>query len=121
MKDDDYKQLIEELNEELFPEKYFLWIDSIIFRTTSLMQDLECLKMQNSIFGDLDEVVSLYREDREHRAQLVKNWGLIWKEQIYTENKDEDKFDFDEEIIEDIILQAKELVIEKLAQALELM
>ncbi|MBZ9624823.1 DNA repair exonuclease [Clostridium sp. FP2] len=120
MKEDDYKQFIEGINEELSEGKCFLWIDSIIFRTAPLMQDFENMKMQNSIFGDLDEVINLYREEGEDRVQLVKNWGSIWKKQIFTENIDEDKFDFDEEIIEDIILQARELVIEKLAEALEL-
>ena len=50
----------------------------------------------------------------------MKNLGSIWKEQLYTENIEEDKFDFDEEILEDIILQAKELVTEKLIEALEI-
>ena len=121
MKEEDYKQFIEDINEELSLEKYFLWVDSIIFRTSGLMQDFESLKMQNSIFRDLDDVISLYSEESDNRVQLVKNWGAIWKKQIYSENMDEDKFDFDKEIIEDIIMQAKQLVIEKLAQALEIM
>ena len=120
MKEEDYKQFVEEINEELSQEEYFLWIDSIIFRTAQPMQNVESLKMKNSIFSDLDEVISLYREEDEQRAQMLKNWGSIWKKQIYTENIDEDKFDYDEEIIEDIILQARELVIEKLVEALEL-
>ena len=121
MKDEDYKQLIEDINAELSLEKYFLWVDSIIFRTTPLMKDFESLKIQNSIFSDLDEVISLYGQGKEDRIKLVKNWGAIWKQQIYTENIDEDKFDFDDELIEDIILQARQLVIEKLAEALEIM
>jgi len=121
MREEDYNQFIEDINEELSLEKYFLWIDSIIFRTTSPMQDFENLKIQNSIFLDLDEVISLYRSEEESKVQLQKNWGSIWKHQICTENIDEDKFDFDEEITEDIILQARELVIEKLAEALEIM
>ncbi|MBU3146308.1 DNA repair exonuclease [Clostridium sp. CF012] len=121
MKEEDYKQFVEDINEELSTEKYFMWVDSIIFRTAPLMQDFESLKMQNSIFADLDEVISLYREEGEHRVELVKNWGSIWKKQIYTENMNEDKFDIDEEIIEDIISQARELVIEKLVEALEIM
>jgi len=121
MKEDDYLRFIEDINEELSSEKYFLWVDSIIFRTAPLMQDFESLKIQNSIFSDLEQVINLYREEGEHRVQLVKNWGSIWKKQIYTENIDEDKFDFDEEIIEDIIQQASELVIEKLAEALDIM
>ena len=63
----------------------------------------------------------MYRQEGEDRAELVKNWGSIWKKQTCTENIDEDKFDFDEEITEDIILQARELVIEKLVEALEIM
>lgn len=121
MVEDDYKQFIEDINEEFSSDKYFLWVDSLIFRTTPLIQDFENLKLQNSIFQDLDEVIRSYKEDEDNRTQLVKNWGSIWKKQIYTENVDEDKFDFDEEIIEDIILQARELVIEKLAEALEIM
>lgn len=121
MTEDDYKQFIEDINEELVAQKYFLWIDSIIFRTKPLMQDFESLKMQNSIFKDLDEIINLYTEDPEHKNQLAKNWGSIWKKQIYTENIDEDKFDFDEEIMQDIISQARELLIEKLAEALEIM
>ncbi len=121
MKEEDYKQFIQDINEELSEEKYFLWVDSLIFRTALLRQDFESLKIQNSIFSDLDEVIKLYREEGEHRAELVKNWGSIWKKQTCTENIDEDKFDFDEEITEDIILQARELVIEKLVEALEIM
>ena len=84
------------------------------------MQDFENLKMQNSIFEDLEEVIRMYTMDSEHIDQLVKNWGSIWKEQIYTENIDEDKFDFDEETIDDIISQARELLIEKLSEVLEI-
>lgn len=121
MKDEDYKQFIDDINEELSFEKYFLWIDSLIFRTTPIMKDYESLKIQNSIFNDLDEVINMYGQEKEDRLKLVKNWGAIWKQQIYTENIDEDKFDFDDELIEDIILQARQLVIEKLAEALEIM
>jgi len=120
MNEEDCSEFIKNINEELSFEKYFLWINSIIFRTTPLIQDFENLKGQNSIFQDLEEVVSLYTTDVEFKKQLVKNWGSIWKKQIYTENIDGDKFDFDEEDIEDIILQAKELLIEKLAEALEI-
>ncbi|MGH4139844.1 metallophosphoesterase family protein [Clostridium sp.] len=120
MKEDDYKQFIDDINEELSSEKYFIWVDSIIFRTTSLMKDFEGLKVQNSIFRDLDEVINLYSTEGESKGKLQKNWGSIWKEQIHTENIDEDKFDFDEEITEDIILQARQLVIEKLVEALEI-
>ncbi len=121
MKEEDYKQLIENLNEEINIEKYFVWIDSIIFRTTSPMKDFESLKMQNSIFQDLEEVISLCRSDSQYKNQLLKSLGSIWKEQVYTENIEEDKFHFDEETLEDIIAQAKELLTEKLAEALEIM
>jgi len=121
MNEEDCKLFIENINEELGFEKYFLWVDSIIFRTTPLMQDFENLKMKNSIFQELEQVVSLYTTDVELKKQLVKNWGSIWKKQIYTENIEGDKFDFDEEVIADIILQAKELLTEKLAEALEIM
>ncbi|MBU3189467.1 DNA repair exonuclease [Clostridium bowmanii] len=120
MREDDYKQFIDDINEELSSEKYFIWVDSIIFRTTSIMRDFESLKVQNSIFRDLEEVINLYRLEGESKVQLQKNWGSIWKQQIYTENIDEDKFDYDEEITEDIILQARQIVIEKLVEALEI-
>jgi exonuclease SbcD len=120
MIEEDYKQFIQSINEELSIEKYFLWIDSIIFRTTPLMQDFESLKLQNSIFQDLEDVICLYSSDIQYKKQLVKNCGAIWKEQIYSEDLEEDKFDFDEEILMDIILQARELIIEKLAEALEI-
>jgi exonuclease SbcD len=120
MKDEDYKHFIESINDEFSVEKCFLWIDSIIFRTALPMQDFESLKLQNSIFQDLEEVIRLYSSDLQYKKELVKNWGAIWKEQIYTENIEEDKFDFDDEILNDIIMQARELVIEKLAEALEI-
>lgn len=120
MKEEDYKQFIESIKEELNIENYFLWIDSIIFRTAPIMQDFENLKRQNSIFQDLEEVIALYKEQDQYKNELVKNLGSIWKEQFYTENMEEDKFHFDEAILEDIILQAKELVTEKLVEALEI-
>ncbi|MCB2292400.1 DNA repair exonuclease [Clostridium algoriphilum] len=121
MTEDDYNQLIESINEELGFQKYFLWIDSILFRTTALMQDFESLKMQNSIFKDLEDVISMYSTDSDFKNQLVKNWGSIWKKQLCTEDIDEEKFDYDEKVIADIILQARELVIEKLAEVLDIM
>ena len=120
MTDEDYEQFIENINEELDHFKYFMWIDSIMFRTEPLMQDFEILKIQNSIFKELEEVINLYKEDSAYRNELVKNWGAIWKKQIHTENVEEEKFDINEETIEDIILQAKELVIEELVSALEI-
>lgn len=120
MKEEDYEQFMENINEELCINKYFLWIDSIVFRTVPLIQDFESLKIQNSIFQDLEGVINLYTEDSDYRNNLLKNWGSIWKKQIYTENMEEDKFDFNEEIIQDIITQAKELVIEELVSALEM-
>ena len=120
MKEEDYKHFIESIKEELNIEKYFLWIDSIIFRTAPIMLDFENLKRQNSIFQDLEEVIALYEGEDKYKKELVKNWGAIWKEQVYTENIEEDKFHFDEEIFEDIILQAKELVTQKLVEALEI-
>lgn len=120
MKEEDYEQFIENINEELYIPKYFMWIDSIIFRTAPLIQDFESLKVQNPIFKDLEELIDLYTEDSEYRNQLLKNWGSIWKKQIYTENTEEDKFDFNEDTIQDIILQAKGLVIEELVKVLEI-
>lgn len=120
MKEEDYKHFIESINEELTLEKNFMWIDSIIFRTALPMQDFESLKIQNSVFQELEEVIKLYSSDCQYKKQLEKNLGVIWKQQIYTESIEEDKFDFDEEILGDIILQARELIIEKLAEALEI-
>ncbi|MGH4118678.1 metallophosphoesterase family protein [Clostridium sp.] len=120
MREEDYEQFMENINEELDHFKYFMWIDSIIFRTGPIMQNFETLKIQNSIFQDLEEVINLCTGDSGYRNELLKNWGLIWKKQICTENIEEDKFDFSEEIIQDIILQAKELVIEELVSALEI-
>ncbi|MBU3183831.1 metallophosphoesterase family protein [Clostridium estertheticum] len=120
MTEDDYKQFLENINEEISSQKYFIWVDSIIFRT-SMVQNFEELKLQNSIFNDLEEVIGLYTTDSEFKNELVKNWGSIWKKQIFTENIEADKFDFDEETISDIISQARELLIEKLTEVLEIM
>ncbi|MBX4258812.1 DNA repair exonuclease [Clostridium estertheticum] len=120
MTDEDYKQLLENINEEISSQKYFIWVDSIIFRT-SMIQNFEELRLQNSIFNDLEEVIGLYTTDSELKNELVKNWGLIWKKQIFTENVEADKFDVDEETILDIISQARELLIEKLTEVLEIM
>ena len=121
MTEDDYEQFLKNINEELGFNKYFIWVDSIIFRTSPLMQNFENLKLKNSIFQDLDEVIELYTTNIEFNNELVKNWGSIWKKQIFTENMETDKLDFDEGTISDIISQARELLIEKLAEALEIM
>lgn len=121
MTEDDYKKFLENINEEMGFTKHLIWVDSIIFRTSPIMQDFEALKMKNSIFQDLDEVISLYTTDIELKNGLVKNWGSIWNKQVYTEDLEDDKFDFDEETISDIISQARELLVEKLVEALEIM
>jgi len=120
MTEDDYKKFLENINEEMGFTKHLIWVDSIIFRTSPIMQDFEALKMKNSIFHDLDEVIRLYTTEIELKNGLVKNWGSIWNKQIYTENLEDDKFDFDEETISDIISQARELLVEKLVEALEI-
>ena len=40
------------------------------------MQDFESLKMQNSIFQELEEVIQLYREDCKYKNELIKNLGI---------------------------------------------
>ncbi|MBU3159824.1 DNA repair exonuclease [Clostridium frigoris] len=120
MTEEDYKEFLGNINEEISSEKHFIWVDSIIFRTSIPMQNFEELKSQNPIFKDLEEVIGLYTTDSELKNELVKNWGVIWKKQIFTENIEADKFDFDEEMISDIISQARELLIEKLVEVLEI-
>ena len=113
MTEDDYKQLLENINKEISSQNYFVWVDSIIFRTL-MLKNFEELKLQNPIFNDLEEVIGLYTSNSELKEELVKNLGSIWKKQIFTENREDDKFDFDEDTISDIIAQARELLIEKL-------
>ena len=74
---------------------------------------MKILNCKTLIFKELEEVIGLYTTNLEYRNELVKNWGSIWKKQIYTENIEEDKFDFDEETIYDIILQAKRIAYQR--------
>ena len=89
-----------------------LWTDSIRIRTAAPFPDLDLLKENDPIFNEIEEVVSSIE-----REELTAQLGQIWDEDVDPEKMDEFKYQLDQETLEMIIDQAKELVIEKLLES----
>jgi DNA repair exonuclease SbcCD nuclease subunit len=119
MSEDDCNVIINNMNKYFTSKPNFLWTDSIIFRTAAENPDLKELFSKNKTFIELSDVLNDLKEDEEIKNQVLEDWGKIWEVNNRREEINLEKFQVDDEVFEDIIEQASNLVIEKLIDSYE--
>lgn len=119
MNEEECRVIVKSINRHFSDKSPFLWTDSIMFRTAEEVSMIEELFSKNKTFIELIEVLNEIKEDEKSKNEVLENWGGIWEVNNRREEINFEKLQVDDEIFDDIIEQASNLIIEKLIDSYE--
>ena len=96
----------------------FLWTDCVTLRTQPPI-DYDSLMTNSPIVQELNKVINKCLEDENMKDKLIKELGDIWSGNEDHETVDEFRFYMDQSTLEEMLRNAKQLIIEKLAERRE--
>ena len=105
-------------NKPQFSHKPFLWTNSIILRTKPSVDYYNLMK-DSPIVKELDNIIEGCLKDDTIRKKLMKELGEIWRGNGDYESSDETLFHMDRSTLEEILLKARQQIIEKLVERRE--
>ncbi|MFD3156377.1 exonuclease SbcCD subunit D [Haloimpatiens sp. FM7330] len=116
--EEDLEELIKEINSNFNYGKILAITDSILVRTSRAMSQIQNFEENNKFFHEIDNMIQNYMNNDELKEELVKNLGKIWDIKNDHENINEEKFLLNEEMLTDIVSEAKNLIIDELLKKL---
>lgn len=111
--DESEKYLIEKINDYFSKRNLFLYTYSILINTSKTIPNMDDLMKNNEIIKEVHNISKVYLEDKNLRSHILKNFGNIFEENKNAEDINEEKIQLEDDLIEDIIKAARELIIEK--------
>jgi DNA repair exonuclease SbcCD nuclease subunit len=119
--DEAHDSLLAGLRGRFADDKPFVWTERIMFRTKPEL-DLDELLKGSPVVEELDRVVQRCQTEEELQKQLKRELGQIWSghgdEEGY-QDKDDFVFYLDDETLQDLLADARQLILEKLAEGRE--
>lgn len=102
------------LNKHFINENIFIYTDFIEINTLREIENIKYLKENNYIFKKLDATIEDILSNEESKKQFIKSFGNVFEKTYDNEEFNDEKIQLTEELIEEIIRDAKEIVIKKL-------
>lgn len=110
-------ELVEELRRKFAGEAPYIWPDSIIFRTAPPLADYQKLKADNPLLNEVEKLVKKAAgEDNKLADDLKAEWGRIWQGSSDPENRENNRFYAEQELKEEILAAAENLIISELIE-----
>lgn len=109
-------ELAAELRNQFGSESPYIWVDSIIFRTASLLDNIEKIKENNPIFKEIDQIINDCLQNNETAAELNTEWGRIWQGSTDPENRKNNHFYANQDLKKEILAEAERLIISELIE-----
>lgn len=106
--------LMDNLNSYFLDKTPFLISDSIILKTIDRMDELNKNLQNNEILKELEIIFERLYTEENYKENLLNNLGNIFEKNADPENMNEMKFLLQNEFIEDIIGEAKNLIYQQL-------
>lgn len=107
-------EMIEELREEFAYQRPYLWLDSIIFRTAAVLENIKKIKENNPIFKEIEAIINDCQQDNKLSKELTAEWGKIWQGDQEAENRENNRFYADPKTKSEILAEAERLIISEL-------
>lgn len=112
-KDKAEKHITESMNKYFLNSSPFLYSDSVIINTSKEMPDLDYLIKSSEIIREVENLRKRCFEEDDLKRELINSFGKIFENDTSSEDIDEEKIQLNEELIEEIVKDAEELIIEK--------
>ncbi|GAA0179227.1 exonuclease SbcCD subunit D [Clostridium sediminicola] len=106
--------LMETLNAYFLDKTPFLISDSIILKTIDRIDELSKNIQNNEILKELEIIFQRLYNEENFKEDLLNNLGNIFEKNVDPENINEMKFLLQDEFIQDIIGEAKNLIYQQL-------
>lgn len=106
--------LLKEINSELFFQEKFVWSDSIKINTSPIIEDLEEILQQNEMCRELNRIYCACKYENEFEKEIKEQLGDIWYHCMDSEDENLEKFCIHDEIYEEILYKAYELILQEL-------
>lgn len=107
------KYLMERVNKKLLSRSPFLYSNDVLINTSKEIPSIDYLVKSNQVMKEINDVTTLCLEDSTLRKNIISTFGNVFEKNGDIEDIDEEKIQLSDDLIEDIVNAAKELVIEK--------
>lgn len=114
-KEEAVQSLSESLQQKSFSSP-LVWIDSIKIKTAASLPDDVLDQEDNLVFTELSEVLELCKNNKQWKEKLKDELGEIWTAEVDHEDRDLEKFQLTDRIYDEILEEAKNLIIERIVE-----
>ncbi|MBM7623794.1 metallophosphoesterase family protein [Sporohalobacter salinus] len=116
-KEEAVQYLIKNLQQRNFSSSFLVWVDSIKLRTSASLPDFDTLQQEDDlVFTELSNLLDLCKEKEEWKDKLKDELGEIWTTEVDHEDLDPEKFQLTDKIYNEILEEAKNLIIERIVE-----
>jgi exonuclease SbcD len=109
------QELCRFLQDTLGNQKPFAWTDSVRIRTASPVT-IQVLERHPVLRQLLEHVIHSIEEDDEIRRAFISQLGRTWAESYHHEEENDEKLPLDQQTLNDILEDAKQMILEGLAE-----
>ncbi|KYH30350.1 MULTISPECIES: metallophosphoesterase family protein [Clostridium] len=107
------KYLVERMNKHFLNERLFLYTNAVSINTSKEIPDIDYLIKNNRIIREVNDISRLCLEDELIKKEIINTFGNVFEKKSSLEDMDEEKIQLNNDLVEEIINSAKELIIEK--------
>lgn len=108
--------LIEEMRTRFSDKNPHLWVNSIIFKTSKPIKNIEEIKNNNPVFKNIDSIINEFINNSEAKDELLEEWGEIWQGAEEIEERLNFKFHADKNTRKKILKEAEKIIISELIE-----
>lgn len=108
--------LLGELRKNFGRSFPYIWAESIVFRTSYPLENIDDLKENNTLYKELDSLINDILEEKEPADELLSEWGRIWQGDQSAENRDNNRFYAESELKKEILDEAERIIISELVE-----
>lgn len=110
------ESLLKEFRSCGFNQNPLCWLHSIIFRTAKTLPKAAELKKNNPLYQNIEDLINEILSDENLNQELLAEWGQIWQAAQDPEDRENFKFYPDQKLQQDILAEAKRIIISELIE-----
>lgn len=121
-KDEDAAEYLEDsLNNTFLNKKPFIYTDSISISIGRPIGNLSEIIENNATLKEIDKTAQQLWDDTELKEELIKSFGALWEENSSLEDYNMKKLQLNDELYEEILKRAQQLIMDELLEEGELL
>ncbi|MFP4370866.1 MAG: exonuclease SbcCD subunit D [Halanaerobium sp.] len=108
--------LLNEFRTQYLKGNPYFQLHSIYLRTAKSLTDLDKIIDNNPLYQNLDNLIDDFLSDEDLKEELLAEWGDIWSGNPEAEDRANYKFYADQDLQQEILEEAKKIIISELLE-----